>query len=464
MKNNMIVSILFGILIVAISPATTSVPSIEEVRSGVFVSNEISDLPFPISNYDIYTVGEGEHGVCEIHDLFMEYLKILNEERGLRHIVLEGPQFDERRANKYVLGLSDKKPYTYSYFADIFEELRIVNESLSDNKKICVHLVDIDFQIQHVYYHINDVKKEMGSQADHIRIPPLDEFEGMCEDSMLALVDELAGVGASSDQLASELETIRVSIQYSFTDKGNVWREAREERIAKNIQELLKELSGAPIMALFGKWHAQKCQETHFWPYGKPWVQQLIESGTSIYSLYVTFVSGDICDFSDGTLFVYNDPEQLQFSDDSTLATILEEKSNYTIFYVDLRLESNYFMKLNNNHMNLSAFKDTPAGEIYDGIIVFRDVTPLWSCELLQEASFLFEKGKESFEEENYEAALEYFQQAQEKYANIGSERVEQCEEWIKKTRKELGGGICLGTIILMVIMAERFYSKIAYE
>lgn len=460
----MIVSILCGILVVVILPAAASAPHIEEIHPGVYGSNEISDLPFPLSNYDIYVVGEGAHYVCEIHDLFIKYLKMLNEEIGLHHIVLEGPQFDERKANEYVLGLSDKKPYTYSYFADIFEELRIVNESLSDNKKIYVHLVDIDFQIQHVYYHIHDLKKEMGSQADHIRIPPLDKFEGMCEDSMVTLIDELVKVGEPSDHLARELETIKVSINYSFTDEGNIWREAREERIAKNIQGLLKELKGAPIVALFGRWHTQKCQATHFWPYGKPWVQRLIESGTSIYSLYVTFVSGDICDFSDGTLFVYNDPEQLQFSDDSTLATILEEKPHYSIFYVDLRLESNYYMKLSDNHMNLSAFKGNPAGEIYDSIIVFRDVTPLRSCEILQEAHFLMEKGKESYEKENYKAALEYFKQAQEKYASIGSERVEQCEEWIKKTQKELEGGLCLGTIILMVIMIEGFYFKITYK
>ncbi len=76
----------------------------------------------------------------------------------------------------------------------------------------------------------------------------------------------------------------------------------------------------------------------------------------------------------------------------------------------------------------------------------------------------MFEKGKESYEKENYEAELEYFQQAQEKYASAGSERVEQCEEWIKKTQKELEGGICLGTIILLAIIAEGFYFKITYK
>jgi tetratricopeptide (TPR) repeat protein len=74
--------------------------------------------------------------------------------------------------------------------------------------------------------------------------------------------------------------------------------------------------------------------------------------------------------------------------------------------------------------------------------------------EILQEADSLFEQGKEAFEEESYESALDYFQQAREKYESVESEKVSECDEWIEKTKIEMEKGFCLGTALVVVLVA----------
>ena len=73
--------------------------------------------------------------------------------------------------------------------------------------------------------------------------------------------------------------------------------------------------------------------------------------------------------------------------------------------------------------------------------------------ESLQEADNLFEQGKEAFEEGNYEEALSLFQKAREIYESIESEKVEECDEWIRKTQEELESGFCLGTFLIALII-----------
>jgi len=75
---------------------------------------------------------------------------------------------------------------------------------------------------------------------------------------------------------------------------------------------------------------------------------------------------------------------------------------------------------------------------------------------IIQEADSLFEQGKEAFEKENYEAALDFFQRAKELYASVGSEKAAECDEWIEKTQTEMEKP-CLGTIFLAVLIGAGF-------
>jgi tetratricopeptide (TPR) repeat protein len=70
-----------------------------------------------------------------------------------------------------------------------------------------------------------------------------------------------------------------------------------------------------------------------------------------------------------------------------------------------------------------------------------------------READTLFNKGKEAFENGEYESALEYFQQAKEKYLSVGSEKAAECDQWVEKTQTELEKGFCLGSLFLVVLI-----------
>ncbi|MGD2073290.1 MAG: DPP IV N-terminal domain-containing protein, partial [Candidatus Thorarchaeota archaeon] len=49
----------------------------------------------------------------------------------------------------------------------------------------------------------------------------------------------------------------------------------------------------------------------------------------------------------------------------------------------------------------------------------------------LLSAESLFQKGKQAYETQEYEAALNFFQQARELFASVDSEKAQECEEWI---------------------------------
>ncbi|MGD2250398.1 MAG: hypothetical protein PVF58_18535, partial [Candidatus Methanofastidiosia archaeon] len=72
---------------------------------------------------------------------------------------------------------------------------------------------------------------------------------------------------------------------------------------------------------------------------------------------------------------------------------------------------------------------------------------------LLQEADFLFEMGKNEFNENNYKIALTLFQSAQEKYSNLNPEKEVKCEKWIQKCEIKLKKRIYLKNILLSVFI-----------
>jgi beta propeller repeat protein len=71
-----------------------------------------------------------------------------------------------------------------------------------------------------------------------------------------------------------------------------------------------------------------------------------------------------------------------------------------------------------------------------------------------QEADFFFERGEKEANENNYEAAIDLFQLAKEKYMGIDSEeRVSECDEWIQKCEIKLKKRINLKNILLLVFI-----------
>ena len=371
-------------------PPTLAV--IRTVRPGVFVTNETSALPLPTSGYDVYVIGE-PHGEREVHLLALDYLKTLNETIGLRDIILEmvAPAY-EAEVNAYVLGLSDTILDEWCTLAEMLSGMRALNEALPDDERIRVHLVDLDSgdadsRAALIHTHLQVVQSRLVTAAEHITIPELPQFEGWSENNMLTLVDQLEEAAGDRETIGDELETIRVSVRYhcmwrqyfqnTITLDEAVERSSniREERITQNLQQLLEELQGTPVLALYGGWHAQKrpaMSSKTFLMNTASWTQRLSEAGVPVYSVLAMGLSGWAnVNVDVPPTRINRDATQMRFSDGTNLANILAAAPDYDIVYVDLRLETNASLRLG------ADFEDVPAGEVYDGLVLFREVTLL---------------------------------------------------------------------------------------
>jgi hypothetical protein len=71
----------------------------------------------------------------------------------------------------------------------------------------------------------------------------------------------------------------------------------------------------------------------------------------------------------------------------------------------------------------------------------------------LRTAQSLFQEGKQAYENENYERALELFEEAYHLFTSVNSKKAEECAEWIEKTQKQLESGICLGSVLLGIFL-----------
>ena len=72
------------------------------------------------------------------------------------------------------------------------------------------------------------------------------------------------------------------------------------------------------------------------------------------------------------------DPRQLYFGDGTTLATIRDAAPDCGVVYLDLGASSNGSTRFGTGFApQVGLFDDdTPASEIHDGIVLFREVTP----------------------------------------------------------------------------------------
>jgi hypothetical protein len=169
---------------------------------------------------------------------------------------------------------------------------------------------------------------------------------------------------------------VRASVR-GFISSKIVKSQIREETTAQNIRYVLKELDGAPVLALYGGAHAQKRPTP---TYGvRSWTQHLVESGINVYSVYTTGIRGESWDpyVSTGSITFSKNPDQIVFSDGTTLGDIFDGNPNYNIVYIDLRSEANKFVKTSGDLGGIVYLPShTIVREIYDGLIIFREVTP----------------------------------------------------------------------------------------
>jgi hypothetical protein len=343
-----------------------------EVRSGVYMTNNTSALPLPIRGYDLYVIGE-EHGIHEIKTLFVDYLRKLHQEMGLQHVVLEESQCGEERIQEYVLGISDT-PWPNESHEELLGAIRELNETLSENEKIHVHSVDIYPHLSLIYDYLKTLQEEI-RVPEESKLPPLEEFEEWDREAMLNLIDDFIE-STDSSSIVNKLETAKASVKVYFADTVQSQIAIREETVAQNILYLLQNVN-SPVLALYGDWHAKKSSSTETHPYTNSWANRLA-GHVRICSLYVTGIKGErLSPISYTVVPFHGDLDQVVFPDGTTLQTMLDENPDYNIVYIDLLLRTGGTISITSDRSMYVLFDQNSQVQMgFDGIVVFRNVTP----------------------------------------------------------------------------------------
>jgi len=362
-----------------VAPPTPTV--LPEVLPGIYVSNDPADFPYPTSGYTIYIVGE-THGNQETKLIFQAYLQRLYTEAGLRDVVLEEDQGYETDANAYVQRLSDELPTGLCLRADILGQIREFNGSHPADEQVLVQLVDLDSPFPIIYRHLAELHSQIGAAAESIQIPELDEFRAWQPAAMYELIDKLRNASKGQPDILNGLDTVYQSIQWYLNgnevDTGALkgspesFFPAREDVITQNVQYLVHQLEGKPVLAFFGAAHGMKKTTAIDFPIEgfKSWGQRLNEANVSIYSMRVDTLFGE--GYWRGDAFTLSlSTEDYQFEDGSSLVSLFEKNPDTEIMYTDLRLEDNSDIQLP------SGYPSIPASQVYDGLIIFREFTPM---------------------------------------------------------------------------------------
>lgn len=260
-----------------------------EVRPGIYMSDDPADFPFPVSGYAVYIIGEA-HGNQETKQLFQTYLKALYKEAGLRDVILEEHQAYEFDANAYVQGKVDALPGELCRRTDILGIIREFNAALPEKDKVVVHLVDVDSPLSVVYKHLAELHAQLGSKSETIVLPAFSEFENWSPKQVIDLLTALENAAAGQPDILNGLETVHQSFRWHsmgndldtinpYTYNWERYNIFREDIITQNVQYVVTQLDGKPVLAFFGMAHGMKANPFSESPYKdlKNWAQRLNE-------------------------------------------------------------------------------------------------------------------------------------------------------------------------------------------
>ncbi|MBK9924546.1 MAG: hypothetical protein IPP66_04565 [Anaerolineales bacterium] len=349
----------------------------KEVRPGIYMSNNTADFPFPTSGYMVYIVGE-THGNREAKGVFDVFLHNLYKKAKLRDIILEEDQAYETEANAYIHGLSDTLPDGLCLRTDILGQIREFNVDLPTDKKVTVHLVDVDSSFPVVYKHLVELHLQLGPAGESIQIPELSEIQYASSKKLYALVDELRALSAEKPDTLNGLDTVKLSLEWYYlgndmetgTGSKRNFAPIREDIITKNIKYVLSQTNDKPILAFFGAAHGMKTQGDPNPPTKdfKTWAQRLVEDDVSVYSTIIDGVSGD--GYWRGEAFSYQGwMDGFQFKNGTHLASLFNTDPDSGIAYIDAHTDENAEIRL--------LPIDVPFGQLYDGMIIFKEFTPM---------------------------------------------------------------------------------------
>lgn len=382
MKKSILAVILLVALILEGCSRAEKNPDLEisgEVMPGIYMSNNPADFPLPTSGYTVYFVGE-THGNQQTKAVFQTYLQNLYKKAGLRDVILEEDQAYESDANAYVQGSTDELIPALCLRADILGKIREFNASLPAKKKVTVHLVDVDSPLSSIYRHLAELYTQLGSAGSSIPFPNEDEFSRLYTDKMYKLIDELRAAAADKPDVLHGLDMVSLSLDWfklgNRLDTGRtlgarqIFAPIREDVITQNIQQVVSRLNGKPVLVFFGTAHGMKSQADPHPPKGdfKAWAQRLGEAGIDVYSLTMSGLSGN--GYWHLESFSYEGPTGYRFKDGTSLDSLFDVRPA-GIIYADLRTEDNANIKLPTGYL------DVPASQVYDGLIIFKEFTPM---------------------------------------------------------------------------------------
>ena len=357
--------------------------TLQEVRPGTYMSDNPADFPFPTSGYTVYIVGES-HGNRETKRIFQVFLESLYQEAGLRDVILEEDQAYETEANAYVQGQIEELPRGLCLRADILGQIRTFNSNLPNDQKITIHLVDVDSPMPAIYQHLTELHGQLGPAAASIPLPSFSDFNTWVARQRGAFVEELQSISADHPDIMNGLETVslsldwynlgnRVDVGWPATISRTKYAPIREDVITMNIRHVLSQLNGRPVLAFFGLFHGTKIVAVPNPPIEgfKSWAQRLLEDEVSVYSLAMLGTSGS-SDWRGRTL--PHDRELLNefdLTDGTPVLSLFETYPGFEIIYTDYRTEENSALTLPADFLNL------PASQIFDGLIIFKEFTPM---------------------------------------------------------------------------------------
>jgi hypothetical protein len=268
----------------------------QEIRPGVWAGSGPAALPLPTGGYQAYLVGEW-HGIEQNHEFQLQYLALLVRESHLRNVALEEKAVYQNAAQAYVAGRSANLPTELCLRASLLLGIRQLNLSLSKTQRIRVHLVDIDSPAAAIRQHLLEIRNRVPAAAT-VAIPNAEEIK----DRGLAAVEQLRRFDVDSKS-RGDLRTVEYSIralQEGFEvgigpGKGSPYLEDREQAIASNIGDLLRE-SVPSLLVIYGSDHVSRSMRKDGGPNRDqpfaPMALRLERSGIKAFSV-VTFPLAD---------------------------------------------------------------------------------------------------------------------------------------------------------------------------
>ena len=315
----------------------------EKVRPGVWLGRDLSAVPLPVSGYQVYLIGEF-HGVEEMAGLLAAYLAKLHAEAGLRDVALEEDAVYEPAAQDYVAGRSDALPEALCLRTGMLQAIRSFNAGRKPGDLVRVHLADIDSPPAAIRRHLTAIQGRITGAASI----PIPEAADIGKHG-LAAVEGLRRL-AGSARLLGELRTVEHSIrayQHGFEVetgplKGSPYLDDREEAIAANIRDLLRERDCPAVLALYGSDHVSKRSRKDGGPDRNrafsPMALRLEESGLKVFSVVAFPLSGRSHWRGPETELMWTARDGW-LADRETLDRVLAAEPEATLIYVDPKRE-----------------------------------------------------------------------------------------------------------------------------